>query len=112
MNKEPEYVYVVSGVTGEYSDWRTWMVVAFETNEEAENYVKKLNECVANAETRKRRLDTDPAPRLSIEETDKIEDALLNSGLDPTAYVEYTGVSYHVRRLQKLHAGELPIGKP
>lgn len=81
-------VYVVSGTTGEYSDYRTWTVAAFLDEFAAISCKEELNRwCKEN------RIGRDD-PRMDYDDRQK------GCPLDPNFAADYTGVSYEMEAVQ------------
>lgn len=91
--KNEEYIYVIKGETGEWSDWRCWEVVASESEDVANNFCNLLNDKL-------RQLELDRASRSSpVSYSDKMERIKQMEDLDPNCYVDYTGTSYEVSKV-------------
>jgi hypothetical protein len=83
-----QYIYLVVGSIGEYSDHTEWTVAAYPDEEAANQHAKLCNEMARGHE------DED----LSWETRSPIEKTLIES-LDPSARIYYTGVDYDVRKI-------------
>lgn len=78
-------IFLVSGSTGEYSDYSQWTVRAFSTREAADAFAAK-----ANAWLKERRFHRD-GPLADFEVRDEAE-----SDFDSELRVDYTGSDYAV----------------
>lgn len=79
-------IYVVIGVTGEYSDRTEWLVVAYKTKSLAKEHVIKATEFA-----RKWEVQVESEDKFSYQIWKKEENPL-----DPIApYMDYTGISYY-----------------
>lgn len=78
MNK----VYIVTGVSGEHCDKRSWSVKAYGDQWKAIGHVEELNRLLTGSDT------------WSYEKRDEFK-----TDLDPFCYIDYTGTRYYVEEL-------------
>lgn len=89
------FLYLVQGSTGEYSDHTEWNVAAYTDPEQAERHrdlAQKWSKC-----------DPDEETRLSWDERDEITK---NAPYDPNLYITYTGVRYYVDKVPLVSSPE------
>jgi len=83
-------IYIVCGITGEYSDRSEWNVKAFTTVEKSSNYLEKLVTTYRSIDT------TDYGYKRGNSE--ELEEVMLP--LDPNFYEDYTGTSYYISEVE------------
>ncbi len=94
--KNEDYIYVVKGETGEYSDWHCWEVCASVNEDVANSFCQLLNN---------RLKELGLTCRASYNKND-FENRQNNIkqmyDLDPKCCVDYTGTSYEVSKVPVL----------
>lgn len=86
----PVKLYPVWGSTGEYGDYSAWIVGLFRTRRSAEAVAKYLN---GIAEAQGVFTTNFSATSRELREAAK---PILKAAGDPIAYIDYTGIEYHV----------------
>jgi len=86
-------VYIVTGETGEYSDWRTWLVRAFEHEVDAKEWARLCQ--MRSEELRKSTCAKCDNKWSYCWCNDKPQ-----NGYDGEMAVDYTGVTYDVKAVQ------------
>ena len=89
-------IYVVLGSTGEYSDRSEWLVKAFRSQAEAENFVTFL--------TVTRQMTAPPRGELEWEDRGSVEDKM--RAFDPNYAEDYTGTSWRVSEVELVASAE------
>lgn len=83
-------IYVVIGETGEYSDHSLWHVRAFDVEDEADAFAKRLNDRAESLGI------SESLGYFNLEQEEKVQAIEDMKDLDPECWADYTGVGYGV----------------
>ena len=85
-------IYLVTGVTGEYSDFTKWNVKAFGSMDQAINFMEDINTVIQDTLKGEGQKNLDYTARSALEKALK--------DLDPNVSIDYTGVDYEIEEIE------------